>query len=56
MRNSPKRREAKRKEFLDDLQEVHDHMAHIMPIEVCIKKIAEALMFILEDTPCKKTK
>lgn len=56
MRNSPKRRETKRKEILDDLQEVHDHMVHITPIEVSIKKITEALMFILEDTACKKAK
>lgn len=48
-RHTPKRRAAKRQELVDGLEEVRDQMAHVTPIEVCIKKIAEALIFLLEE-------
>jgi len=54
MRNTPQRREAKRKEILEGLQEVSDQMAHVTPIEACVRKIAEALIFILEAQCPKK--
>ena len=48
-RNSPKRREAKRKQLTESLHGVVDHMNNITPIEACIKILAEALIFILEE-------
>ena len=54
-RKSPKRIAQKKLLLIDDLQEICDHMAHITPIEVCIKKIAEALIFLLEER-CRNLK
>ena len=48
-----KRREAKRKDLLEKLEEVRDQMEHVTPIEVSMKIIAETLIFILEGL-CKK--
>ena len=49
-----KRREAKRKDLLEKLEEVRDQMEHVTPIEVSMKIIAETLIFILEGSCPKK--
>ena len=52
-RNSPQRREAKRQELICALRNLSDQMHANYQIEMGIKVIAEALLFVLEDT-CKK--
>lgn len=52
-KNNPKRREAKRQQIVETLQEVSDTMHARSSTENSIKVLAEALIFILEDT-CKK--
>ena len=53
-RDSPKRRAAKREQLVENLQEVVDQMNHITPIEVSVRVLAEALIFLLEAQCPKK--
>jgi hypothetical protein len=55
-RDSLKRREAKRVELLDNLYDVHSRLTHAATLEVCMKKITETLIFLLEEQCPKKKK
>lgn len=51
MRNSPKRRETKRQELIDGLNEA---LNRPRTLENDVKKLMEALIFLLEEQQCQK--